>query len=373
MLRRYQRGAVYLYKGKKVKTWYGMFREDLRRPDGSLVRRQRRVRLGTLQELPTRAEAQDALSRYVAVPSQPTMQMNFSELAARWEQVVVPTLKPTTADYYLKVLHGPVSQNFESREISTISKYDVEVFLTSQASRYSRNSLRGMRTTLSQVFTWAISCNWLEKNPSAGVKLPRACAGRHVQRRVLATDEVVALSRKLEEPYASLVLFLYVTGLRIGEAVAIKWSDFDGEVLHVSRRLYEGEVDTLKTVHSERGLPVPAELVSRLRKLGQQGWVFKARNGSPVNPKNVLRRYVRPAAKALGIQLGGWHDLRHSCTTQLRRAGAHPKVISGILGHSGVELAMKVYDHAESEDFREPLNQLLQDVMKSEASARSAR
>jgi integrase len=61
--------------------------------------------------------------------------------------------------------------------------------------------------------------------------------------------------------------------------------------------------------------------------------------GTPVNPGNALKRYIR-AANALGIQLGGWHGFRHTLTTTLRRAQVHPKVISGILGHTRVNLAM---------------------------------
>jgi hypothetical protein len=50
----------------------------------------------------------------------------------------------------------------------------------------------------------------------------------------------------------------------------------------------------------------------------------------------------------------------------MSRNGVHPKVVSGILGHSKVELAMEVYDHVQLEDFREPLahfaHRLLRDV-----------
>src|SRR6202521_5650819 len=51
-MRRYQRGSVFK-KGKRSKTWYGMWREDVRKPDGGIVRRQRKIRLGTVSELPT--------------------------------------------------------------------------------------------------------------------------------------------------------------------------------------------------------------------------------------------------------------------------------------------------------------------------------
>ena len=57
-------------------------------------------------------------------------------------------------------------------------------------------------------------------------------------------------------------------------------------------------------------------------------------------------------------------------TTGLLRNGVSPKVVSDILGHSDVEITLNVYDHPETENFREPLaavaNQLLRDVTKSD-------
>ena len=76
------------------------------------------------------------------------------------------------------------------------------------------------------------------------------------------------LLEKLSEPHATLVLFLAVTGLRIGEAIAIKWSDFEGDVLHVQRRMYDGKVDTTKSRESKRRIPIPAALLKRLKALG---------------------------------------------------------------------------------------------------------
>jgi integrase len=87
-------------------------------------------------------------------------------------------------------------------------------------------------------------------------------------------------------------------------------------------------------------------------------WVFCSEAGTPVNPGNALKRYVRPVVTGLGISLGGWHDFRHTLTTTLRRDGVHPKIVSGILGHSRVNLAMDVYDHATVQDFRQPLERL---------------
>jgi integrase len=369
--RRYQAGSVYLYKGKKTKTWYGMWRRDVVDADGKLRRRQENVRLGSIQEIPTRQEAREALRALMRdVTEKPELNLTFAELFDRFAQVRLPTMKRTTATYYTRVSRGPIMQAFGPRDISGIGRFEVETFLTRQSRRYARNSLHGMRIALSQVLGWAVNCNWLEKNPVKGVQLPRTCGGRTIKRRVLTTDEVIAIVRGLHEPYATLVLFLYVTGLRIGEAVAIKWADFDGDLLRVSRRICDGDVDTVKTKSSERGLPIPQPMLSRMRSLGEGEWVFRCTNGNPVNPRNALRRYVRPRVKSMGIEIGGWHDFRHSLTTNLRRAGTHPKVISGILGHSDQgQLAMRVYDHLEAEEFRLPLDQVLRSVTKPEVTA----
>lgn len=92
-----------------------------------------------------------------------------------------------------------------------------------------------------------------------------------------------------------------------------------------------------------------------MHKFGEGEWVFRSKVGTPINPGNALRWYIKPAAKELGIELGGYHDLRHSITTEMRRKGVHPKVISAILGHSKVDLAMNVYDQVDISDLRQPL------------------
>jgi len=353
MLRRYQRGCVI----KKGGTWYGQWRADTVSPDGSLERRQIKVRLGTLVELPSKSAARDALRRVMPCSSKPKMQMTFRQLVERWEALVVPTFdKSSTASHYRNALRG-VLPVFGEHDIAAITRYDAQVFVSNSASRYSRSTLRSFKTSMSVVFEWAILNGWIRENPCSKIKLPRAekCGGRRVKRRVLSSDQAAAIISRLEEPYATLVLLLSVTGLRICEAIAVKWTDFDGDLLRVQRRIYDGEEDAVKSQKSRRALPIPRMVLERMRALGGGEWVFRSEAGTPVNPKNALNRYVRPVVKSLGIEIGGWHDFRHTLSTRLRRDGVHPKIVSGVLGHSKVDLAMNVYDHLEAEELREPL------------------
>jgi integrase len=129
--------------------------------------------------------------------------------------------------------------------------------------------------------------DWIQNNPCVGVKLPQRTGHIKVMRTILSPEQVNVLAARLEEPYATLVLFLAARGLRIGEAIAIKSSDFDGNMLNVVRRVYEGEVGPLKTRSSFRKLPLNPELVKRLRSLGSREWIFCSKAGTPLNPGNA--------------------------------------------------------------------------------------
>lgn len=367
---RYQRGSVF-QKGKKAKTWYGLYREDVRTPAG-IERRQRKVRLGTLKELPTKNAARNKLAELMGDGSTPTvMDMTFQELAERWERAEGASMKVPTLAHYHQSLHACVLPLLGTRKLGTINREDIQRFLAERAKTYSRSSLRRMRTVISLSLRWASDCGWIETNPCVRIRLPLQVGGKSVKRTVLTPEQINAIAGKLEEPYATLVLFIAATGLRVSEAVAVKWSDFTDNVIAISRRIYAGDIGDVKTMRSVRRLPVDPKLIQRMRSLGKEheyafrkkalgepninDWVFRSKAGTPLNPGNVLKRYVRPVVKQLGISMGGWHDLRHTLSTTLRRANVHPKVISDILGHSKVNLAMDVYDRTNVKDFEEPL------------------
>jgi integrase len=101
-------------------------------------------------------------------------------------------------------------------------------------------------------------------------------------------------------------------------------------------------------------------------------WVFQSRTGTPINSGNVRRRFLHPAAAAVGVKIGGWHDFRHTLTRMMRRAGVNAVVVSGTLGHKKVELAAEVYDRASSTDIGQALHvvgkQLLPSVLPNQSA-----
>ncbi len=85
--------------------------------------------------------------------------------------------------------------------------------------------------------------------------------------------------------------------------------------VHVTRTIYEGDVDAVKSKRSERKLPVDPILMARMEKLGTGEWVLRSKTGGPLHPGNALKRHVRPAAEKR-ISLGGWHHFRQGANSK---------------------------------------------------------
>ena len=373
---RYQRGGVY-QRGKREKVWYGTYRIDT-----SEGRRPINIRLGTLQELPTKVSAREKLTKKIAEMTmsdgnpQIAISMKYSELVEKWKKSEGPGLGESTLDHYANALRSLVLPQWKDRSIDSIQREDITNLLNSQAAKYSRSSLKSMRLVVTMTLAWAERNSYI-KRPNGwldGIKLPRKTGGRKVVRTELEPSQTLGIIQQLKEPYSTLVLFLGLCGRRIEEAIGIKPTDLDdNNVLHIRRVIYKGRVEELEEDQIQvlpLDQPEHAELVRRLRTLGgNHKWVFRSRKGTPLDPGNARRRYLHPAAQAVGVKIGGWHDFRHTLIRKMRKAGVHPVVVSGTVGHKRVELATEVYDRANQSEIRAALGvvgkQLLPNVLPS--------
>ena len=111
-----------------------------------------------------------------------------------------------------------------------------------------------------------------------------------------------------------------------------------------------------KTEKSRRCLPIPAVLLWQMRMLGDGNWVFPSRKGTPINPGNALKRYIRPVARKLGIEMGGWHDFRHTLSTRLLKKW--PTNVVSEMWDIRCRITMEIYQHVQSEDFRAALSEM---------------
>ena len=194
--------------------------------------------------------------------------------------------------------------------------------------------------------------------------------------KTLATGRVVPAHR-----YGPFFELIALTGLRKGEALALRWSDIDLEkktlkVAHSLARI-RGELvlGPTKNARSRRTLGLSERLVKLLRewrlqqkeerllagnKYTPSNFVITTQLGGPVDPRNFLRSF-QLLLKELALE-GNVHTLRHSAASKMLSGGFSLVKVSRILGHSSISITADVYGHLTSEDTTEALEYLSEAV-----------
>jgi integrase len=236
-----------------------------------------------------------------------------------------------------------------------------------QASGKSPRTMRLAVTALGAACKWGVRRGRLTRNPCEGVQLPKDRGTR--KRGSLTQEQVKALRQAAaDSPMAALFDFLLFTGVRPGEAFALRWKDLDlrKNTAHIAQTIsrHKGGWEFLPPkAGSERKVPLPQTLVKTLRvhrkaqaehrlQLGEyynaeHDLVFANDVGEPLDERNVSQRWLKPAVEAAGLPKEvSLYWLRHSHATNLLAAGVPVKDVSHRLGHNSAKMTLDVYAHA---------------------------
>ena len=209
--RRYQRGSIVWKDTENGKVAYGTYRVDVRTANG-IERKQNKVRLGTRKELPTDSQAGKKLITLIAEAeggSPVPEKMTFGALAELWQESEGPTLTKPTFDRYAMVLRTWLLPFWKDRKIQSITRNDIQLFLNSKASQYSKSSIRSMRLVLQMTLSFAHLNGWISIYPCVKIKTLRITnESRAVERAEMTEQQKLNLSARLAEPYSTLVLLL---------------------------------------------------------------------------------------------------------------------------------------------------------------------
>lgn len=140
------------------------------------------------------------------------------------------------------------------------------------------------------------------------------------------------------------------TGMRTGEIDGLQWKyvDWARRQLLIRETVVKAATDSPKTVHSVRTIDmVPAvydALVRQQRRTGEHGgFVFCARNGSPLRHGNLRKRVWLPLLRSAGLAPRRQYETRHTYATLMLAAGENPEYIRRQMGHANTEMLFSVY------------------------------
>ena len=168
--------------------------------------------------------------------------------------------------------------------------------------------------------------------------------------------------------YRGFFVFMYCTGTRRGEAMAVRASDIDPEAKTVriehQIKYFEEGFSELKTEASARTLRMTDGLWTEIKPLydrctPEAPFLFGGERSLPIT--NIQREFTK-GIKASGVKKIRLHDLRHSFATNAINAGCNIVAVSKYLGHSTINQTLETYTHLlekTDEDMVRRMNKVL--------------
>ena len=325
--------AECLYRNESSGIYYALvkrhskqFRRSLKTADCQLARR----RLAEFRDKVTRlSQTQRATS------------LTFDELATRWFDLAKGKMKESSALRRQTCIHM-LKPFFKNKAARNLTARDLDEWEQKRRGATAAQTFNIERETLIHILDLAVRDGILLENPARQIKrqkrkAPKAAIPTREQFRLLV--QTIRAADPRAQAGGDLVELLAYSGMRLGEAVALRWRDVD-----FKRGVFTVTGGERGTKNSEqRTVPLFPSLRPLLERIrGERAPAVH----ECVIPISTAKKCIETACRKAGLPDFHHHSLRHCFCSNAIEAGADFKVIAGWLGHKdGGVLVAKTYGH----------------------------
>ena len=326
-------------------------------------------------------KAREAVNAFAAngysVKEKPTI-TTYRELVALWWESYKNTIKPNSqqsmegivrlhilpvfGDYKLDKLTTPIIQQQVNKWADKANK--------GEKGAYANYSF--LNNINRRILQYGVTMQVIQHNPARDVMIPRKQQNKVHKVKFFSNQELKRFLDYLEdldqssyENFFDYVLYktLLASGCRIGEALALEWSDIDLKkgTISISKTLnrYQ-ETNTPKSKAGLREIDIDKATVSLLKQYKKrqqvQSWQLGRSEGIVFTPFTtkyayacLLRKRLQSHFKAAGVPDISFHGFRHTHATIMLYAGIEAKDLQYRLGHSNISMTLNTYVHATKE------------------------
>lgn len=328
---------------KRGDIWYAYWRD----PEG----KQRSKAIGTRMK-EAEAYAIKMQTRVFDGTYRDIEEITFSAFAEQWlRDYARVQVKPSTLLNYRSMMQSSLIPFFGNRKLSSIRTADVQRYVSGRmASGVKAATVQKALIMLKGMLKQAVQWDYLRENPALAVKAPRR---EHTEMDCLTPAEIHVFLAALDDQWQPLFLTAILTGMRLGELLALMWSDIDwnGSTIRVRRSVWQGKFQEPKTRNSVRTIGMTPTLATALLEhkmrapWNEHDLVFTTAAGEMIDQANLRHRVFEQALRVAGLRKMRIHDLRHTFASLLINQGENLKYVQQQLGHASITTTVDRYGH----------------------------
>ena len=300
--------------------------------------------------------------------------LSFLDVYNEWFNLKTLSVKSTTLLTYqahlssFKELHAiPIDKISSHLILNTIKN------ITKQC--HSQSSLDAKWSFLTMIFNYAFNCHYIDINPLTTMPHPKLHQINTSPKKYLTEKELTQFLKVVKKEnikYYYLCYLAAMTGMRIGELMALKWNNIDFK--HHSISILQNDIlnlqhqpilSTPKTKNSIRTIAIDKKTIKLLKEWQVQNtseFLFPNRNGTLANtdiPKTWINRFCHHHPELPFIS---FHTFRHTHASMLFHHHVPPKIIQHRLGHSSIKITMDIYVHLTDNEQQDSIQQFFEDL-----------
>lgn len=282
-------------------------------------------------------------------------------------------IKPTTLATYINRIDNHLKPNLGHIKLKDLTSHRVQQLVNKLIDdNMSPKHIAGIINVLKASIEQAIKNDMLNKNVVNNIVTPKIITKKA---EILTVDEQVKFIELCKTTYlGNVFIFSLGTGMRIGEVLALTWSDVNfinntitiSKTINITKNYDDPEskwvksFGSVKTDSSNRIIPIMTpirkllleqmdyqdELKTKASELycNKDDLVFTTQIGTPLDPRNMQRTF-HTIRKQAGINHISIHSLRHTFASRGLENGVDLKVMQDLLGHSSIKMTADLYTH----------------------------
>ncbi len=295
--------------------------------------------------------------------------MTFEKLSDEWLEYKRNSIKESTYFNYMNIIEKYLKPEFKELNFDEMINYND--YIKKLLNKLSNKTVRDIIVVFKAIL------KYYEEEYNKILKVKRSSIPQLIKKKIqiLNENEILKLEKYCltnKELKNIGILICLNTGIRIGEICALKWESIDLEerkihIFHTVERIYNQKcrsskviINTPKTENSLRSIPMSDKIFRVLKVIStnfKQDIFFLSGTNKFIEPRNY-QSYFKDILKKLDLKPYKFHSLRHTFATNCINVGMDVKSLSEILGHSNINLTLKIYVHSSDKIKRKYLEKL---------------